>query len=592
MDNKKFYKILDSVFDRDRCFERLCRIYDMEKWNSYDEYKKNADYCVDQMKKMGLAEAEAKPMFADGVSVYNDKMVPPAWNARSATLSFPNGEVLADYREIPCSLCMYSSATPKGGIDAEVAGVDDISVIPEDGSLKGKILLTSKPSAAVGEFACKVGAVGILTDFFPLFPGVRDSRDEMKGVHRWDCLHPRKRGLFGFSLAPEQGDMLREMVKTQTVTLHAEVDAGDDEGALYVISGMIPGTDPTLPDVMAYAHLDEPGANDNASGAAGLLELGCCMTKAIEDGLLPRPKHNIRFIIGPEYSGSIGYFHYYPNRKSLCLCVADMIGNEDLDRTHMDVCLDPLASTSYVDAAILAANERYDDYAGTTHFVTTGPFWGGSDNIISDPSLETPSIAFMNYPANSYHSSADSPERIEPDILKRNAMIVGDFLYMVANADEDVCSMLADRLKKLESSFDFENMTPRRAELIRESTVRGLNSLKRLCNTYDPGVELDEIEYDMPEFAKANGGERIPTRIHKGPIFFSAHPEIAADPAVKVDRYLPLFWTDGKRNIWEIAVRSAVEARHDDDAYIAEHFSKLVKYFDVLASVGYTGWAK
>ncbi len=588
MNNKKFYSILDSVFDRDRCFERLCKIHSLEKWISYDKYKENAVYCEQQMIAAGLEQVEHKPLVADGVAVYNDWQVPSAWNARSATLKFPDGEVLADYETTPCSLCMYSNATPVGGIVAEVAVVDDAAAVPEDGSLKGKLLLVSKPSAGFVDLAVRAEAVGILTDFFPLFPGVRDSREDVRGIHRWDCLSQGKHSLFGFSLAPEQGDRLREMAKSGSVTLCAEVDAGPAEGSLYVISGAILGTDPSLPEVCAYAHLDEPGANDNASGASALLELGCCLTDAIKKGLLPRPKHTIRFILGPEYDGSIGYTYYYPDRKRLCLCVADMVGNETVDRTHMDVCLAPLANRSYMDAAMLTANERYDDYASTSHFVSTRPFWPGSDNVISDPILDTPSVSFGNYPALSYHSSMDTPDCIEPDILKRNGMIVGDVLYMLADTDMEICSILEKKLHEIfkNEKYDFE----KRHALLKESLIRSLASLTRICETYIPESAVIEEKYDMPESVKANGGERIPVRIVKGPLNFATHPEIRKEAALRTDHYTPLFWADGKRNLWEISVRTALELHHEKDEELIDMFNKLEPLFDVLSKYGYTDW--
>ncbi len=589
-----FYKVLQDEFSASNAFDNVSEIHSRDRWISYDKFAESAMWCEAKMRENRLAEVEVNELKADGASVYGDGKVPPAWCARSATLSFPNGEVLCDYQKIPCSLSMYSSATPVGGIDAEVVVVEDLASPPPLDELRGRLILTSRPSGSATDLAVKSGAVGILNDYFPLFPGVRDSRDEMRGVHRWDCMSRRKDAkLFAFSLAPEQGDMLREMSKRgEKIVLHAEVDAGDCEGSLYVISGAVLGSDPTAPEIILYGHLDEPGANDNASGCGGLLELGRALTEAIESGRLERPKNTIRIVLGPEYHGSMGYIHYHPDRPRLALLAADMIGNETLDRTHITVTLDPLSNYSYADAAILLANRRFDEFSGNTHLCDTEPFWAGSDNYVADPSLETPALGYMNYPAQSYHSSLDTMERIEPEILKRNTLIVGDFAYILATADTEVCDELAVEIKKLCDKLTADAKTPRRLTLCKETYARALHSLKRLVPDYETGVPLVETHEEMPDYASALGADRVPTRIVKGPLRFATYPGVGRTGALNLNHSTPLQWTDGKRNIWDITIKSAAETGHDSDEEIKALLEKHVKMFEALAEFGYTGWAE
>ncbi len=586
----KFYEIMNEVFSASNAFDNVAEIHSRDRWISYDKFAESAAWCAAKMRENGFAEVEMNELRADGVSVYSDGKVPPAWCARSATLRFPSGEVLCDYQTIPCSLSMYSSATPVGGIDAEVVVVEDLSNPPSFDELRGKLILTSKPSNSAADLAVKSGAVGILHDYFPLFPGVRDSREEMRGVHRWDCLYRRNAGLFAFSLAPEQGDMLREMSKREKVVLHAEVDAGDCEGSLYVISGAVIGTEPSLPEIILYGHLDEPGANDNASGCGGLLELGRALNEAIESGRLPRPRNTIRFVMGPEYHGSMGYIHYHPDRPRLTLVSADMIGNETLDRTFTGVTLDPLSNYSYADGAILLANRRYDEFTGSTHQFDWVPYSAGSDNFVADPSLETPAVGPGNFPAQSYHSSLDTMERIEPDILKRNTLIVGDYAYMLATADKSTCDEIAVEIKRLCDELVEKATTPRRLTLCEDTYARALHSLKRLVADYEPALPLEERCEAMPDYAKALGAERVPTRIVKGPLRFASKPEISRTGALNLNHSTPLQWTNGVRNIWAITVNTAAETGHDTDDEIKALLEKHVRLFDALAEFGYTGW--
>src|SRR5690606_18760301 len=62
----------------------------------------------------------------------------------------------------------------------------------------------------------------------------------------------------------------------------------------------------TLPDerVVIAAHVQEPGANDNASGVATLQELAWSLTQAVNAGTIPRPARTITFLWLNEISGS------------------------------------------------------------------------------------------------------------------------------------------------------------------------------------------------------------------------------------------------------------------------------------------------
>ena len=53
---------------------------------------------------------------------------------------------------------------------------------------------------------------------------------------------------------------------------------------------------------------------------------------------------------------------------------------------------------------------------------------------------------------------------------------------------------------------------------------------------------------------------------------------------------IPVFWIDGKRNLWQIAYLSAVEKGKCTDAEIKEELEMLTDYFECLAESGYIRW--
>ena len=73
-----------------------------------------------------------------------------------------------------------------------------------------------------------------------------------------------------------------------------------------VVTAVIPGTDGSE-EIVFSCHLchQKPGANDNASGAAAILEAARALNALIRRGEIERPRRTIRFIWPPEINGTL-----------------------------------------------------------------------------------------------------------------------------------------------------------------------------------------------------------------------------------------------------------------------------------------------
>lgn len=594
MEWKDLFPIIDRKFNKDRCLERVRAIYETDHWNDFDKYLQTADYCARSMADAGLEQIEKLPLKADGKTMYGDWKLPRAWRAEKGILRYADGEIIADYHKKPCCLCMYSPATP-GEVEAEVIDISGLAELPQDGSLRGKLLLTDLQPGAALPLARQVGAIGVLSDSMRLFPGIRDSRQELYDDCLWESVGQKypDNAIFGFKLTPRQGDRLRRELQQGPVRLAAEVKAELFDGVCYTVSGALMGTDPSLPEVFAYGHLYEPGANDNASGSAALLELAKCFSEAIEEGLLPRPRRTIRFAMGNECGGSMGYMCSHPERKQLCGGVFDMVGTETIDRATLSVRYDPIANWSFADAAITASDRIYKEYRGKPHFFAYRHFKQGlgTDNIIADPAFDTPAVAMVASPATSYHSSMDTPDRIEPDILKRNAMILGAYLFGLADADEAACEFLAGEIRAMTQQELTAAEHPRKQRHVTEAMERALYSLRKICPCLPYEKPREEVP-PMPGYA-AEKGEWIPVRLVPGCLTLNAHPELENPrwrPAWNAALNIPLFWADGERNLWQITAQTAFEMDECTDEQLREKYEQLSDYFQFLAELGYMEW--
>jgi hypothetical protein len=236
----------------------------------------------------------------------------------------------------------------------------------------------------------------------------------------------------------------------------------------------IPGTDPNAGEIIFSAHLFEgyvkQGANDNKSGSAGILEVARVLQTLIEDGRLPRPKRTIRFLWGPEFSGTGPWVKANKDimEKTLCNINMDMVG-EWLSKHQSFMCLmrTTFGNAHYINDVM----ENYYRYVGegnreriqnrsgverVPHRIVAPsgadePFYysiethyGASDHeVFNDWSVGVPGVMMIAWPDKWYHLSGDNADKADPTQLKRTAIIGAAAAYTIASADDDMAIKIA-----------------------------------------------------------------------------------------------------------------------------------------------------
>ena len=203
--------------------------------------------------------------------------------------------------------------------------------------------------------------------------------------------------------------------------------------------------------------------------------------------------------------------------------------------------------------------------------------------------LHRPTVAMVANPALSYHSSFDTPDRIEPETLKRNALIAGTYVLGFADADESVCGFLADAIRTQVGTMIAENTHPREKRLLEEAAALALHSLNRISEKADYPAAVFSTE-PAPDYAK-EAENWIPERIMLGALTFKGERNGKVfNAAWNSAMNIPVFWIDGKRNLWQIAYLSSVEKGNCTDQQIKEELDMLTDYFECLAEHNYIRW--
>jgi aminopeptidase YwaD len=408
-------------------------------------YRAAAEYVVSQATAAGLqvaihrypADTETRFWTSPGFL---------EWACESASLVLLDAagqpeQVLCDFAGLPTSLIQRSmpvsgefevvAPAGKGGVDpADYAGLD----------VRGKVVLTNRPVAQVVAVALRqLGAAGILFD--GMEAGGRTELDVPDARQYTSFWWPGRvePDAWGFVISPRQGRSLRgRLAKGQTVRVRAAVDSRFYAGTFEVVDAFLAGSDPAAGEVLLVSHLchPQPGAHDNASGAAALIETAATLARLVEAGALPRPRRGIRCLWPPEMTGTFAYLAAHEAEMRGARWVAglnlDMVGaDQELTGSSWELVGLPQAAASFSDHLLSWLREPLLD--GVRHRETD--FSGGSDHyILSDPSVGIPTPMLIQWPDKFYHTSADTPDKVSPDSLARSGTLAAAYACWLANA--------------------------------------------------------------------------------------------------------------------------------------------------------------
>ncbi|MEO5972894.1 MAG: M28 family peptidase [Sphingomicrobium sp.] len=426
-------------------------------------YRAAAETIRDQLNAYGLAEVEIITLPADGKIFYGTQRSRPAWNAAFAELweqrqdgkRWVDAERVASWADEPISLAQDSVS---GRADAALidvgAGTAESDYAGKD--VRGKLVLVSaQPGEAAPLAVTKYGAAGIVS-------WAQNQKQawwgEDESLVRWGHLDTWQDSTLAFMVSPARARAWQErLARGETVRLRGEVEAGRTAGRYLIPTAVIPGRDRTR-EIVYSCHLDHPspGANDNASGCAGILEAARSLSRLIADKRLPQPERTIRFIWPCEIECTIALINARPEFASRTLATIhlDMIGG-DTARTKSILRVEGsppslpsfvsdvgFAIARWVNAQSLtftdtgAAAWPLTDSEGSKNALQAqiGGFSEGSDHVVwAEGSWRIPVIYVSDWPDRYIHTQRDVPDNLDPTKLKRAIFIGAASGWYLAN---------------------------------------------------------------------------------------------------------------------------------------------------------------
>ena len=459
-------------------------------------------HIISELTRAGLSDVRIERLPADGKTFYGTQRSRPAWNVRFAELwevgtDGSHTAQIASYADAPITLAQDSASAD---LRAELvdAGSGTAASDYEGKDVRGKIVLvSSQPEAVVPLAVERFGAVGIVS----YAPNQRTAWwQENRDLIRWghlDTFSPVR--TFGFMVSLNQARAFQERLMTgESILLHARVDSSTSAGAYEIATGTIRGADPALrqQEIVFSCHLDHPnpGANDNASGCAAILEIARTYSALISNGKLKPPSRTIRFVWPAEIEGTLAFLVARPDIvKNIKAAIhLDMVGGGPETKAIFHVTRGPASQPSFINdvaeeigAFVNAQTERFAmtgsadwpliEKAGGkeqlgARFV---PMTLGSDHqIFAESSFGIPVIYLNDWPDRYIHTSHDVVATLDSTKLKRSAFVAAASGWILANITATDARQLWETVKSRSLARTATMLRERRGLIPQEAATR------------------------------------------------------------------------------------------------------------------------
>ena len=457
----RYFTLVRAEYSGERAKDIVAYMGGWFRWPGNTAFDASLDRVVSQLRAAGYVNEDSAAKSA--LLTYRVEKRPmrgPAWDLIDASLTIVGDK--APLLKLATNLNMLATnswSTPDGGITAELVDVGKGTAADYDrASVTGKIVLADGSVGLVfAEAVQKRGAVGVLTYQMPAYtkPEINRSSIQFSGIPL-DTV----RKAWGMPISRGAVDSLRSVLARGPVRVHVMTKTRLFPSIERTVVAEVRGT--ALPDerFVFSAHVQEPGANDNASGVGALAEMARVLAVLSKNGSV-QPKRTITMLFGTEISQTRNFLadDSVRTRGVKWGVSLDMVG-EDTKKTGGTFLIEKMPDPSavwtrgedhhsewggspitkdkivphYFNDFLLA--RCLDQAAVTGWVVKTNPFEGGSDHT---PFLQfqKPGVLFWHFTDQFYHTDGDRIDKVSATTLQNagTAALVSALTLTSANGD-------------------------------------------------------------------------------------------------------------------------------------------------------------
>lgn len=436
----KHLALVSENFQAERAFETTRFVSEQWRVPGNAGFDTSIHYVLQILKEAGFAPIdEAKA----GTPHYRLERYPlrrPTWEPIAAQLKIKGQEeVLLDFSTNRNMVAINSFSTPNEGLEAEVVYLQSCSPNAiKKAKVKGKIVMGDCSANQLFRTAVmKQGAVGVLAYSIPNYNQPENYPNSIP--FRSISFNSEAKG-WAINLSYGAREALKAALEAGPLKVAVDIKTKIYPSEELTLIAEIPGQQAADERFVFSAHVQEPGANDNASGVGTLAEMARVAIQLHQQAKI-QPQRTITFLWGDEIRSTRRYIQQDSGRaKGIKWGVSlDMVG-EDTEKTGGTFLIEKMPDPSAIwtrgedkhsewGATKVGKEDLnphyfndYIEYVCRTHAkrfpwtVNTNPFEGGSDH---QPFLNAriPGLLFWHFTDVFYHTDADRIDKVSPQTL-------------------------------------------------------------------------------------------------------------------------------------------------------------------------------
>jgi hypothetical protein len=462
-----------SGFDRPAAFGHVEFVGQFWRLGGNPGYDATIDRVRARLVASGFVDAESKAGLDSRtqpsglVSVEEYPGTSHGWDFSVSTLAIVRpgqpDEVVLSKPTHHIALCINSFSTPPGGIVAPLVDVGRGNEEDYTGKdVTGAVVIGDADPGTLWRRAIAHNAIGVVSTALGAYvspdpPGAPATPRDQWDILQWGSIpYDEAHHGFGFKASPRAAAALRK----GRVSVRVTVTSTFSTKPTRTLVAEIPGRTAAAERIVIAAHVQEPGANDNASGVATLTELARALKQGIQAGKIPPPDRTITFLWLEEIAGSRRWLqdHAADAKQVRYMFSMDMTG-EDVKKTGgsflierwpdpgavWDRAWDPHSEWGRGDVrAEQLKGDLINDFhlaicqrvaAKSDWVVKTNPYEGGSDHTVFG-TAGVPAVLNWHFTDRYYHSSFDTSDKASPDEMRNVGVSVATSAWLLASANE------------------------------------------------------------------------------------------------------------------------------------------------------------
>lgn len=444
-----YYQLVNPEFDKERAYNTVDFVQSYFRVVGNEGFNKSISRIEQELKSAGFVlESLASETDRLVYRIEERELRNTTWEPYGASLKLANGEELLNFKTNKNMIAINSYPTD-GEKEFEVVYVGSGRNLNLDQDLKGKVVFAERGAGSLFNAVVKSkGAAGVIGY---ALPGYTKPEENVNSIQFSAIPRDSVSKSFGILLSYQAKEKLKAAIAAGNNKIKINLDTKVYKSTELTVVAEMRGSKMPEERFVFSAHVQEPGANDNASGVGVLAEIAATSARLLKDGKID-PERTITYLFGDEIISTRRFIQEDPERaKGVKWGMSlDMVG-EDTEKTGGSFLIEKMPDPG---AIWIRGVEKHTEWGGRPlqkkdlkpHYfndltiavfesigekknwnVNFNPYEGGSDHV-PFLSANIPGLLLWHFTDQFYHTDQDRIDKVSKETLHN----VGTGALMIA----------------------------------------------------------------------------------------------------------------------------------------------------------------